>query len=126
MEFYRFTEDWARIFLDMMGVHYGVRTLVLPNEDSGDPETCTFDFSALAGQDMRLQVDVGAASYWSETMQTMTNDHLLESGVISDPLVYLENVPDYQVRGKHDLLHALRMQRQQQKEANANAEQDQT
>ena len=30
------------------------------------------------------------------------------------------------VRGKHDLLHALRMQRQQQKEANANAEQDQT
>ncbi len=56
----------------------------------------------------------------------MTNDHLLESGVITDPLVYLENVPDYQVRGKHDLLHALRMQRQQQKEANANAEQDQT
>ena len=52
----------------------------------------------------------------------LTNDHLLESGVISDPLVYLENVPDYQVRGKHDLLHALRVQRQQQKEANSNAE----
>lgn len=122
MEFYRFTEDWARVFLDLMGAHYGVRTLVLPNEDGGEPEKCTFDFSALAGQDMRLQVDVGAASYWSETMQTMTNDHLLESGVISDPLVYLENVPDYQVRGKHDLLHALRVQRQQQKEANSNAE----
>lgn len=122
MEFYRFTEDWARVFLDLMGAHYGVRTLVLPNEDGGEPEKCTFDFSALAGQDMRLQVDVGAASYWSETMQTMTNDHLLESGVISDPLVYLENVPDYQVRGKHDLLHALRVQQQQQKEANSNAE----
>ena len=80
MEFYRFTEDWARVFLDLMGAHYGVRTLVLPNEDGDEPEKCTFDFSALAGQDMRLQVDVGAASYWSETMQTMTNDHLLESG----------------------------------------------
>ena len=124
MEFYRFTEDWARIFLDMMGVHYGVRTLVLPNEDGGEPEKCTFDFSALAGQDMRLQVDVGAASYWSEIMQTTTNDHLLESGVISDPLVYLENVPDYQVRGKHDLLHALRMQRQTQKEEAKNAQPD--
>ena len=65
MEFYRFTEDWARVFLDLMGAHYGVRTLVLPNEDGGEPEKCTFDFSALAGQDMRLQVDVGAASYWS-------------------------------------------------------------
>ena len=121
MEFYRFTEDWARIFLDMMGVHYGVRTLVLPDEDGGEPDRQSFDFSTLAGQDMRLQVDVGAASYWSEIMQTTTSDHLLESGVISDPLVYLENVPDYQVRGKHDLLHALRMQRQTQKEETANA-----
>lgn len=121
MEFYRFTEDWARIFLDMMGVHYGVRTLVLPDEDGGEPDRQSFDFSSLAGQDMRLQVDVGAASYWSEIMQTTTSDHLLESGVISDPLIYLENVPDYQVRGKHDLPHALRMQRQTQKEETANA-----
>ena len=97
----------------MMGAHYGVRTLVLPERGRRRTRNMQrFDFSALAGQDMRLQVDVGAASYWSETMQTMTNDHLLESGVISDPLVYLENVPDYQVRGKHDLLHALRVQRQ--------------
>ena len=124
MEFYRFTEDWARIFLDMMGVHYGVRTLVLPDEDGGEPQKQSFDFSSLAGQDMNLQVDIGAASYWSEIMQTTTNDHLLESGVISDPLVYLENVPDYQVRGKHDLLHALRVQRQTQKEEAKNAQPD--
>ena len=125
MEFYRFTEDWARIFLDLMGAHYGVRTVVAADETGEKPVRQSFDFSALAGQDMRLQVDVGAASYWSETMQTMTNDHLLESGVITDPLIYLENVPDYQVRGKNDLLHALRMQRQQQKEENANANQPQ-
>ena len=125
MEFYRFTEDWARIFLDLMGAHYGVRTVVAADETGEEPVRQSFDFSALAGQDMRLQVDVGAASYWSETMQTMTNDHLLESGVITDPLIYLENVPDYQVRGKNDLLHALRMQRQQQKEENANANQAQ-
>lgn len=124
MEFYRFTEDWARIFLDMMGVHYGVRTLVLPDEDGSEPQKQSFDFSSLAGQDMNLQVDIGAASYWSEIMQTTTNDHLLESGVISDPLVYLENVPDYQVRGKHDLLHALRVQRQTQKEEAKNAQPD--
>ncbi|MDO5141503.1 MAG: hypothetical protein Q4D31_00610 [Eubacteriales bacterium] len=126
MAFYRATEDWARIFLDLMGVHYGVRTVVLPGEDGGEPQRRSFDFSTLAGQDMRLQVDVGAASYWSETMQTMTNDHLLESGIITDPLVYLENVPDHQVRGKHDLLHALRVQRQQQKEEPNDADRAQT
>ncbi|MDY3617622.1 hypothetical protein [Agathobaculum sp.] len=116
MEFYRFTEDWARIFLDLIGAHYGVRRLAVPDEAGGEPQIQSFDFSALAGRDLRLQVDVGAASYWSETMQTVTNDHLLESGVISDPLLYLENVPDHQLRGKNDLLHALRMQRQTQKE----------
>ncbi len=113
MEFYRFTEDWARIFLDLMGAHYGVRTLAVADEAGQEPVRQQFDFSSLAGQDMRLQVNVGAASYWSETMQTVTNDHLLESGIISDPITYLENVPDYQVRGKNDLLHALRMQKQQ-------------
>lgn len=126
MEFYRFTEDWARIFLDLMGVHYGIRTVTIADEIGDEPTKQSFDFSTLAGQDMRLQVDVGAASYWSETMQTMTNDHLLESGIITDPLVYLENVPNYQVRGKNDLLHALRTQRQKTKEENANANQSQT
>lgn len=121
MEFYRFTEDWARIFLDLMGAHYGVRTLAVAAETGEEPVKQQFDFSTLAGRDMRLQVDAGAASYWSETMQTVTNDHLLESGIISDPITYLENVPDYQVRGKNDLLHALRMQKQQaQKEEPAN------
>lgn len=121
MEFYRFTEDWARIFLDLMGAHYGVRTLVAAEEPGEEPVRQQFDFSTLAGKDMRLQVDVGAASYWSEVMQTVTNDNLLERGIISDPITYLENVPDYQVRGKSDLLHALRMQKQQaQKEEMTN------
>lgn len=122
MEFYRFTEDWARIFLDLMGVHYGVRTVTVADEYGDEPVKQSFDFSTLAGQDMRLQVDVGAASYWSEIMQTTTNDHLLASGVITDPLVYLENVPNYQVRGKSDLLHALRTTKQKNKEENTNAE----
>ncbi len=110
MEFYRFIEDWARIFLDLMGAHYGVRSYVLTDGDGAEVRT-EFDFSTIAGRDMMLNVDVGAASYWSETMQTVTNDHLLESGVITDPLLYLENIPDSQVRGKRGLLRALRGQK---------------
>lgn len=111
MEFYRFTEDWARIFLDLMGVHYGVRSYSVP----GSETVRTFDFGRLAGRELTLNVEVGASSYWSETMQTVTNDHLLESGVISDPLLYLENIPDKQLRGKSALLAALRRQAGQEK-----------
>ena len=57
MEFYRFTEDWARIFLDLMGAHYGIRTLVVADEPGETPYRQSFDFSQLAGQDLRLQVE---------------------------------------------------------------------
>ena len=111
----------VNLFVAML-VSDDVAVRVTPFEMNGEGRRTAHVLErAFAGQDMRLQVDVGAASYWSEIMQTTTSDHLLESGVISDPLVYLENVPDYQVRGKHDLLHALRMQRQTQKEETANA-----
>lgn len=110
MEFYHFIEDWARIFLDLMGAHYGERSYRVTAED-GSERTVTFDFGTLAGRELTVNVEVGAASYWSETMQTVTNDHLLESGVITDPLLYVENIPDAQVRGKTALLRALREKR---------------
>ena len=68
---------------------------------------------------MRLKVDVGEASYWSETVQTVTNDHLIETGLIADPLLYLQNVPDQHMKGKRGLMRAL----QKQKEENNGKEQ---
>ena len=45
-------------------------------------------------------------------MQTTTNDNLLERGIITDPVLYVENIPDSQIRGKSRLLRALREQRE--------------
>lgn len=64
----------------------------------------------------------GAASYRPETMVTMTNDHLLESGVISDPLVYLEKRTDYQVRGNTTRCTHFAYSDSSKSEANSNAE----
>ena len=110
LEFYRFIEDWARSFLDLMGAHYGVRAYTITNE-KGDEERVTFDFGQMG--EMRLNVEVGEASYWSETVQTVTNDHLLETGVIADPLLYLQNVPDRQMKGKRRLMRALKKQKEE-------------
>lgn len=123
MEFYRFIEDWARVFLDLMGAHYGVRGVQITDED-GTERTVQYDFSKLAGQHMSLNVEVGASSYWSETMQTVTNDHLLETGVITDPLLYLENIPDQQVRGKHTLMRALRKAQERKEQEDERGNQD--
>lgn len=123
MEFYRFIEDWARSFLDLMGAHYGTRRFTITDEN-GEKEV-DFDFSALQMQDLRLNVEVGASSYWSETMQTITNDHLLETGVISDPLLYLQNIPDYQLRGKRRLMKAIEEKQEQQRKEQQSESADQ-
>ena len=113
LEFYRFIEDWARSFLDMMGAHYGVRRFTITTEEGMEQEV-DFDFGTLRGGEMRLNVEVGEASYWSETVQTVTNDHLLETGVIADPLLYLQNVPDRHMKGKRGLMRALKKQKEEQ------------
>ncbi|HIV68584.1 MAG TPA: hypothetical protein IAA32_06930 [Candidatus Butyricicoccus stercorigallinarum] len=111
MEFYRFVEDTVRIFVDLMRVHYGRRKVFLV-DDSGAEKTVRFDFGALDAAALELNVEVGSSAYWSETMQTTTNDNLLERGIITDPVLYVENIPDSQIRGKSRLLRALREQRE--------------
>lgn len=110
MEFYRFVEDYVRIFAELMSVHYGVRSVSIEDEN-GEMETVRFDFSKLRDTGLRLNVEVGSSAYWSETMQTVTNDNLLDRGIITDPLLYVENIPDNQIRGKTRLLRALREQK---------------
>ena len=111
MEFYRFVEDTVRIFVDLMRVHYGTRNICIV-DDTGEETSISFDFDALDTTTLELNVEVGSSSYWSETMQTMTNDNLLAQGIITDPILYVENIPDNQIRGKARLLRALREQKE--------------
>lgn len=111
MEFYRFVEDTVRIFIDLMRVHYGNRTVCI-TDDSGEEAVQRFDFDALDTATLELNVDVGSSAYWAETMQTVTNDNLLERGIITDPILYVENIPDNQIRGKSRLLRALKEQKE--------------
>lgn len=111
MEFHRFVEDTVRIVIELMRVHYGARN-VLITDDQGEEKTIRFDFDTLDTTSMELNVEVGSSAYWSETMQTTTNDNLLANGIITDPVLYVENIPDSQIRGKSRLLRALREQKE--------------
>ena len=112
MEFYRFVEDTVRICVDLMRVHYGARQVQV-TEDDGTEHEVRFDFQQLDEPALEMNVDVGSAAYWAETMQTTTNDNLLERGIITDPVLYVENIPDSLIRGKSRLLRALKRQKEQ-------------
>lgn len=75
-------------------------------------ETVPFDFSVLQNMDLRLNVDVGAATYWSELMQVQTLDNLFARGVLTDAVTYLENMPRGYIPGRQALIEAIRKQQQ--------------
>lgn len=108
MEFYRVVEDSVRIWLDMMGAYYGVRLVGMVKGEDGEQTPEHFNFQTLRGIDLRLNVDIGAATYWSELVQVQTLDNLFERGIIPDAETYLELVPAAYLRDKALLLEAVR------------------
>lgn len=75
-------------------------------------ETVPFDFSRLQNMELRLNVDVGAATYWSELMQVQTLDNLFARGVLTDAVTYLENMPRGYIPGRQAIIEAIRKRQQ--------------
>ena len=115
MEFYRFTEEYVRIIVDMIRVNYGSRLVSVPGD--GEDQIITYDFGQLSPANLNMQVDVGASSYWSQLMQVQTLDNLFTKGIITDALTYLDALPDGYISGKGKLISALRERMAQQEAA---------
>lgn len=108
MAFYQFVEDGVRVMIDVMSCDYGQRECIF--EQDGQKIYLPFDFSSIQGANFRLNVDIGEASYWAETVQLQTMDNLFQKGVIQDAVTYLESIPDHYIRGKGKIIEALKRQ----------------
>ena len=76
-------------------------------------QTVPFVFSQLSYMNLRLNVEIGAATYWSELMQVQTLDALFRNGILTDAEVYLENMPKGYITGKDNIIQAIRQQKAQ-------------
>ena len=66
---------------------------------------------------MDLNINIGAASYWAETLQIATLDNLMNAKVIPDAVEYLERLPDNTVRNKAGLIEKIERMQQQAAQA---------
>lgn len=103
LAFYQFVEDYVRILIDMMATYYGVRLV-----NSAEAGEDTFDFSVLRSLAYDLEISIGASAYWSEVTQVQTADNLFNKGIITDPEVYLESIPETYVKNKQAILESIR------------------
>ena len=74
----------------------------------------TLDFDRLETGALDINVEVGAASYWSELVAMTNLDKLQQAGLLKDPLLYLEHIPDYYVPDKQGLVDAIKRQQAQE------------
>lgn len=109
MAFYQFVEDYIRIFIDFMRVRYGVRQVTYEDE-SGQMIQTLFDFGVIDRMHYKLNVNIGASTYWSEIMQMQTLDNLMTRQIISDPALYLESIPAQYLPNKQKLLNHIKEQ----------------
>lgn len=119
MNLYQSIEDLGRIYVEFMADYYGKREVDVPADKAQlliDPETIAFagmeqdapirvkfDFKELKSVPMRLRLDVGASSYWSEIASMQTMENLLQLGLI-DIVDFLERIPDGYVAKRQELL----------------------
>ena len=113
MAFYELVEDSVRIWLEMMRENYGLRYVRLGQDEQGQDLVTLFDFAGLEELDLKLNVDIGASTYWSEIMQVNTMDTLFRSGIINDPVLYLESIPKGYIRNQGDLIRQVKQEKQQ-------------
>lgn len=108
-------EDLVHIFIDIIGEYYGLREIytetVLPDGTKAKVKA-EFDFSGIDYDSFDINVNIGAATYWSQLMQVQTMDAFFRSGIIDDAILYLEHIPEGYVSGKEELIRELEERRQ--------------
>lgn len=98
---YQWVEDIGYIWLDMMAYNYGPRVIVYNGQEE------VFDFSQLQKLKLRLKIDVGPSSYWSEIAAAQTLDGLLQQERI-DFVQYLERMPHGYIPQTQELIEDMK------------------
>lgn len=110
--FYQFIEDVGRIWLCMWSTYYKTPRIAMFDKN-GEETIVELDPSFYRDLPVRLKIEVGASSQFSEITTVQTLDNLLANGIIT-PEEYLERLPSGYVPKREEVLARI-----QQEEVNA-------
>lgn len=113
--FYAFVEDIGMIWLDFIRQYYRAGRMI-PLDQEGERLFVPLPDNVLDAYTMRLKVDVGPSTMWSEVQVIQTLDNLLKASQIS-LRQYLERMPDGHIPMREELLDEVRRWEMQQAQA---------
>lgn len=106
-------EDLGRIYMEFMAEYYGERYVEVRNPYDTQKVVISFDFSMLKKIPCTVDLDAGAASYWSEIAAMQTLDNLLMQGKIST-VEYLKRLPSGQITDRETLIATMEQEQRMQ------------
>ncbi len=113
--FYAFVEDIGLIWLDFIKQYYRAGRMI-PLEQEGQRIFIPIADDVLDAYTLRLKVDVGPSTMWSEVQVVQTLDNLLKGKEISFRQ-YLERVPDGHIPMREELLDEVKSWEAQQEQS---------
>lgn len=135
LDYYQFFEDIVRAIIDVISVRYGTRRVRISEAEAkalglyqtdamgqpmvdqmGQPMVQSYadiDFSSLRTANYDVDVEIGQSSYWSEATQVQTMGNLFDKGVITNPVTYLEGIPDKYIPNKQKIIDEIKTQQAQ-------------
>jgi len=91
---YSSVEELGQIYREFMTEYYGTRIIKVEKDEYGYSVPQVFDFSELRDRPMLIKLDVGASSYYNETLVQATLDNMLRLDKPEfDILDYVERIP---------------------------------
>ena len=110
---YDAVEELGQIYLEFMTEYYGQRIIKSNKDEMGMPVPEWFDFSAIRERPMLIKLDVGASSYYNETLVQATLDNMLRmNNPEFDILDYVERLPADRFPQKQAWLEKTQQMRQ--------------
>ena len=110
---YDSVEELGQIYLEFMTEYYGRRIIKSETDELGMPAVEWFDFSTIRERPMLIKLDVGASSYYNETLVQATLDNMLRMNNPEFDIVdYVERLPADRFPQKQAWLEKTRQARQ--------------
>jgi hypothetical protein len=111
--FYQAMEDVGNVWADMWRVYYNTDRLITVKDDDGEPRSAVFNGEKYKDIEMRMKVDIGPSSSYSETLMMTSLDKLFDGQFITLEQ-YLKYVPQNVIPFKDRLLKDIQAQQEQQ------------
>lgn len=104
---YDFAEQLGYIWFEYFKAYYGDEDIVVTYDIDGQQFSESFNLGDILDKNVKVKVDVGASSYFSEITSDQILGNLLSSGVI-EVVDYLERIDDSKMPKKQELIDSLK------------------